>query len=132
MAFAPHLRFRAAAPLLVATALLACMRAQADGAKRFAAPSKAGHTMLAHSMGSEPGTCEIDQTKPRRHDPLEARALPSERTRPVILDGVMYFDTRPHSSTFGVRKAAVSQCRVHPNTWEFGVIQRHIDSPRYY
>ena len=132
MAFAPHLRFRAAAPLLVATALLACMRAQADGAKRFAAPSKAGHTMLAHSMGSEPGTCEIDQTKPRRHDPLEARALPSERTRPVILDGAIYFDTKPHSSTFGVRKAAVSQCRVHPNTWEFGVIQRHIDSPRYY
>ena len=132
MAFAPHLRFRATAPLLVATALLACTRAQADVAKRFVASGKTGHTVLARSMDSESGTCEIDQTKPRRHDSLEPRALLSERARPVILDGVMYLDTRPHSSTFGVRGAAVSQCPVHLNTWEFGVIHRHIDSPRYY
>jgi hypothetical protein len=132
MSFAPHLRFFAAAPLLVTTALLACTRAQADVAERFAASGKAAHTMLAHSMDSEPGTCEIDQTKPRRHDPLEPRALPSERARPVTLDGVTYFDTRPYSSTFGVRRAAVSQCPVHPKMWELGVIPRRIVSPRYY
>jgi hypothetical protein len=132
MAFAPHLRFRTAAPLLVAAALLAGTRAQADVAKPFAASGKAGQTPLAHSMASERGACEGDGAKPRRQDPFEPRALSSQRARPVILDAVMYLDTRPHSSTFGVRRAALSLCSVQANRWELGVIHRQLDSLRYY
>ena len=133
MAVATHLRFHIAVPLLlVATAMVGLPRARAVGADRFASAWKASHTLQAHSMDSEPKTCEIDQAKPQPHAPLEPRASPFQQARPVILDGVMYFDTRRHSSTFGVHRAAVSQCPVYPNVWEFGVIHRQIDSPRYY
>jgi hypothetical protein len=122
-----------AVPLLVvATAMVAPPRARAVGADLFASTWKASHTLQAHLTQAGPGTCKIDQAKPRPHDTLEPRALPFEPTRPVVLDGVMYLETGSQSSTGGSRRVALSRCSIHPNTREFGVIHRHIDSPRYY
>lgn len=132
MTFEFNLRFRAVVPLPVATALLACTGAQADSANHFAGSGRAGHTVQAQSTRAEVRPCEIEQAKPRPHDPLEPRAVPFERARPVILDAVMYLDTRTRSGMVGMRRAAVSQCPVHKDLWELGVIPRHIDSPRYY
>jgi hypothetical protein len=133
MAVAIHLPFRMAAPLLVvATAMVAPPRARAVGADLLASAWKASHALQAHLTHSGPRTCKIDQAKPPPHDALEARALPFEPTRPVILDGVMYLETASQSGTGGSRSAALSRCSIHPNTWEVGVIHQHIDSPRYY
>ena len=133
MTVSTHLRFRTAAPLLVvATAMVASFHARADGGNRFAQPRNVMHPLPVNSMHLTPRTCEIDQSRPRPHDPLEPRALPLEQARPVILDGVMYLVAGRGSGAVGVRGAPVSQCSVHPNAWEFGVIQRHVDSPRYY
>jgi hypothetical protein len=118
MAVATHFRFRLAVPLLVATAIVASTRAQADG------------------MHSGPRTCDIDQAKPRRASPLEPDALPAEPARPVVLDGVLYLEYAPRSAGTGgagVHRAAEGpRCFAHPHTPEFGVIDRRIDSPRYY
>ena len=89
------------------------------------------HTLPVNSMQLAPRTCEIDQTSPRPNDPLDPRALSFERARPVILDGVMYLDTKPRSGAVGVGKAAVSQCPEHQKIWVLGVIPRRIASPRY-
>jgi len=133
MAVATHLRFRMAAPLLVAaTAMIAPPRARAVGADLFASARTGNHTRQAHLTQAGPGTCTIDQAEPRPRDTLEARALPSEPTRPVVLDGVMYLETRSQSGTGDSRSAVSSRCSIHPNTPEFGVIHQHIDSRRYY
>jgi hypothetical protein len=131
MTFVPYLRFRAAAPLLIAIALLACTRANADAADHLAASPKAGQSKPARSMHSGVPACEIDQTSPRSDNPPEARVLPVERTRPMILDGVMYLDNTPRSGAVGVGKT-VSQCSVHPKMWTLGVIPGRIAAPRYY
>jgi hypothetical protein len=115
MAVATHFRFRLAVPLLVATAIVASTRAQADG------------------MHSGPRTCDTDQAKPRRARPLEADALPVEPARAVVLDGVMYVESVPRSDAAAAHRAAASpSCPAHRRTRESGVIHRRIDSPRYY
>jgi hypothetical protein len=133
MAVASHLRFRMAAPLLaVATAMVAPLRARPVGAELFASSWKASHTLQAHLTQSGPGICKIVRAKLPPHDALEPRALPFGPTRPVILDGVMYLETGSQSGTGGSHSAALSRCSIHSKTREFGVIHRHIDSPRYY
>jgi hypothetical protein len=115
MAVATHFRFRFAVPLLATMAMLVSTRASADG------------------MRSDPWACDIDQAKPRGSDPLKPRALPFEPVRPVILDGVMYLQSRPRSGATGVRRAAATpRCFAYPDIWEFGAIHRRINPPRYY
>jgi hypothetical protein len=132
MTFAHPLRFLAAAQLLLATTMFASSHARADEGNRFVRPWNVTHTLPVNSMHLTPRTCEIDQISPRPNDPLEPHALPFERTRPLILDGVMYLETGPRSGAGGVRRAAVSQCPVDKNLWELGVVPRHFDPPRYY
>ena len=132
MTFAPHLRFRAAAQLLLAIAVVASPHARAEVGNPFARPWHVVHTLTVSSAHLTPRTCEVDQTSPRPNAPLEPRLSPFERVRPVILDGVMYLETGPRSNAVGVYKAAVSQCPDQSKMWTLGVIPRRIALPRYY
>jgi hypothetical protein len=134
MAIATRLSFRFLVPLLLAVAMVASARAQANGADLFAS-SRSGSPQAfpLASTHSRAGICDIDQAKQRRSGSVEPRALALEPERPVILDGVLYLENMSRSDAAGSRRpGAASSCSAHLDTRELGVIHRRIDSPRYY
>jgi hypothetical protein len=113
---------RLAMPLLAATAMATAHAGSGPPQPLAVAP-----------MYPRADTCDVEEAKPPRPRPLEPGPLPVRPAEPVILDGVLYLDSGPRSGTAGTRRAALTaSCSTGPFTWKSGVIDRRIDSPRYY
>jgi hypothetical protein len=134
MAVATRLSFCSLVPLLVAVAMAASTRAQANGADPFApSRSRSPQAFALASTLSRAAICDTDQAKQRLSASLEPRGVALEPQRPVILDGVLYLENMSRSGAAGSRKPdAASSCSAYLDTRDLEVIHRRIDSPRYY
>jgi hypothetical protein len=115
MAVATQFLIRLAVPLLVGAAVVHLARMQTSGAGPFTPSWEARGAFRA--LRALPASASHDGAAR-----LEARTRLAEPARPLILDGVLYLGNAPRA---GERGAAETP-------WEFGIVQRRVNPPRYY